>query len=402
VNVLQTAGGRVRLPSRDADGVTRASGGLVPSIEARSCGTDRGQRIVATSLLGLWLAGCSDRPPRELPVIETELLAPLPEPSTNNAVAGVSVPAGTFLFTFMGLGPGKDVDDVHARAHVSGPGIEGWISLPELPDKAGRLAATAATVRGRVHVFGGYTVAADGAERSTPEVWALDVGSGAYVERASMPIPVDDTIALVHQDRYVYLVSGWHDESNVDAVQLYDAIADEWRSASRWPGTPVFGHAGGIVGDQMVVCDGVKLTVSADGGREFSMSDECWVGTIAPDDVTQIEWRPLAGHPGPPRYRMAATGDAVSQRYVFAGGSEIPYNYDGVGYDGRPAEPANVVLTLDAGTLEWQEAGRLAVASMDHRALVQDGDRFVIIGGMRASRRVASDVLAFRLPSPAR
>jgi N-acetylneuraminic acid mutarotase len=356
-------------------------------------------RVICSGLLGLWLAGCWGAPPAELPLLETEPLASLPLPTTNNAVASVTVPAGAFMFTFMGLGAGKGIHDVHARAHVSGPGMDGWVSLPDVPGEGGRLAAAAATVRGRIHVFGGYTVAQDGAERSTPQVWALDVGSGAYVERAAMPVPVDDTVALVYRDRYVYLISGWHDAANVDDVQVYDAIGDVWQSATRWPGTPVFGHAGGIVGDQLVVCDGVKASVSANGARKFSRSDECWVGTIGTDDITQIEWRPLAPHPGAPRYRIAGTGDAVSRRYVFAGGSEIPYNYDGIGYDGRPAEPADVVLTLDAGTLEWREAGRLDVATMDHRALVQDGDRLVIIGGMRAARRVTSDVIAFRLPA---
>lgn len=38
-----------------------------------------------------------------------------------------------------------------------------------------------------------------------------------------MPVPVDDSVALVYRDRYVYLVSGWHEtvQRQPDATLRY-------------------------------------------------------------------------------------------------------------------------------------------------------------------------------------
>ena len=63
-------------------------------------------------------------------------------------------------------------------------------------------------------------------------VHAFDPLGGEFKERASMPVPVDDAIAVVYQDRYIYLISGWHDFGNVNLVQQYDVIADSWSQAT--------------------------------------------------------------------------------------------------------------------------------------------------------------------------
>ena len=37
-----------------------------------------------------------------------------------------------------------------------------------------------------------------------------------------MPVPVDDSVALSYKERYIYLISGWHNDGNVNLVQVYD------------------------------------------------------------------------------------------------------------------------------------------------------------------------------------
>jgi len=74
-----------------------------------------------------------------------------------------------------------------------------------------------------------------------------------------MLIPVDDTVALVYQDRYIYLISGWHDVGNITDVQILDTKNKRWYFGTPFPGQPVFGHAGGIVANNIVVIDGVKV-----------------------------------------------------------------------------------------------------------------------------------------------
>lgn len=68
----------------------------------------------------------------------------------------------------------------------------------------------------KVYIFGGYAVAADHSEHSVASVHRLDPAENTYAEVAPMPVPVDDTVALVYRDRYVYLVSGWHETGNAN------------------------------------------------------------------------------------------------------------------------------------------------------------------------------------------
>ena len=83
--------------------------------------------------------------------------------------------------------------------------------------------------------------------------------------------PVDDTVALVYQNRYIYLVSGWHGSGiskstgNVNLVQVFDSQQGRWFNATPFPGAPVFGHAGGIVDDQFLIVDGVKVNAVVNG-----------------------------------------------------------------------------------------------------------------------------------------
>lgn len=90
-------------------------------------------------------------------------------------------------------------------------------------------------------------------------------------------------------------------------MQLYDTATDTWRQATPWPGETVFGHAGGIVGDTLVIADGVGIEVGLTG-RQFTASADAYEGSIDPDDPARIEWRALVPHPARPLYRIAATG----------------------------------------------------------------------------------------------
>ena len=150
-----------------------------------------------------------------------------------------------------------------------------------------------------------------------------------------MPVPVDDSVALVYANRYIYLVSGWHDTANVNLVQVFDAEDNRWFQATMYPGAPVFGQSGGIADNKMVVCDGVKIVVDETEQRSFAASPECFYGRIHKDEITRITWQKLPHHSGTALYRAAAAGAMRNGgEIVFAGGSDNPYNYNGIGYNG--------------------------------------------------------------------
>ena len=203
----------------------------------------------------------------------------------------------------------------------------------------GRLASIAVSVNNKAYLFGGYTVGEDHSEISSPDNFEYDVLTDQYRKIAPTPVPVDDAIALVYQNRYIYLISGWHNDGNVNLVQFYDVQTDQWRQASPFLGKPVFGHAGGIVGNKLLVCDGVKVVARASKRRTFAAEPACYKGEISQQDISRIDWRTVSHPTNTARYRMASTGIDGDNQIVFFGGSDNPYNYNGIGYNTKPSEP---------------------------------------------------------------
>jgi len=329
--------------------------------------------------------------------IPAEPLPGLPQAASNNAVTLVASGDDVYLYSFLGLGSGKTWRDISSSVFVLNPGAASWTELAAAPGPAGRLAASAASAAGAAWLFGGYTVSADGSEKSLAGVYRIRPGESELQWVTDMPVPVEDSVVLVYQDRYIYLVSGWHDLGNVNLVQVLDTQTLSWTQATPWPGTPVFGHAGGLIGGQMLICDGVRIRYPADDSpREFLSSNQCWSGKIDAENYRRINWHPVPPHPGAARYRMAATGDSV-QRVVFAGGSVNPYNFNGIGYNGIPSEAEKSVFSYNFARGEWQQQGDLPRATMDHRGLPYSEGWYYLIGGMQNLQTVVPDVYRFRI-----
>lgn len=333
-------------------------------------------------------------------ISDMQTLAPLIQPVSNNAVTLVEAEDGPYLYSFLGLGGGKTWQDISSGAAVLKPGSDNWTELEPVPGKAGRLAASAVSAGGAAWLFGGYTVAEDGSEESVAGVYRIRPGETQLQWVTDMPVPVEDAVLLSYQDRYIYLVSGWHDLGNVNLVQVLDTDAMQWAQATPWPGAPVFGHAGGISAGQMLVCDGVRIQYPADDSpRQFLSSSECWLGHIDAENHRRINWWSVASHPGAARYRMAATSDN-NNRVVFAGGSINPYNFNGMGYNGVPSKAEASVFSYSFKTGAWQEHGELPAATMDHRGLPYSNGWYYLVGGMQENQKVIPTVYRFRIKEP--
>jgi N-acetylneuraminic acid mutarotase len=329
-----------------------------------------------------------------------EYLPQLPEAVSNNAVALLAGDDGVHLYSMLGLGSGKTWRDTSSAAmHYTSAdgGVDGsWQKFESVPGGQGRLAASAVTVGNAVYVFGGYTVAQDGSEQSVPAVYSLQRETGQWQHFSDMPVPVEDSVLLAYQDRYIYLISGWHDLGNVNLVQVLDTATGTWQQATPWPGAPVFGHAGGIAGNRFVICDGVQIIYEAGAGsRKFLPSQQCWTGKISAGNFREISWQPIETHPGLPRYRMAAGGEGKG-RVIFAGGSVNPYNFNGMGYDGNPSQPEASVFSYNFNKDQWKCHGNLSTATMDHRGLPGHKGWFYLIGGMTKNQEVSTRVLKFK------
>ncbi|WDE09142.1 galactose oxidase [Thalassomonas viridans] len=316
----------------------------------------------------------------------------LPEPVSNNAVAQVETQNGRYLLSFMGLGPDKDYLAVHNKVWALKFGQDRWQEKQPVPgsiDPIGRLAGVAVGVGRYAYVFGGYTVEKSGHEVSSPDVYRYDIKNNRYKLLAPMPVPVDDSVALVYQNRYIYLVSGWHNDGNVNLVQVYDIKEDRWQQASPFLGLPVFGQAAGIADNIILVCDGVAVAAHLFKRRSYQGVAQCHKGIINPGNPLKIDWRVIRHPTGKGRYRMAAT--SVGDDIVFIGGSTNPYNYNGIGYNGKPSAATDGIWLFDTETDRWKML-KSGTKTMDHRGLLEVDGKLLTVGGMGNSQQVLDKI----------
>lgn len=319
----------------------------------------------------------------------------LPEPVTNNAVALVSTSEGDFLLSFMGLAKEKNYKAVHNKVWALKIGEKSWQQKTSVPSSLtikGRLASVAVGVKESVYLFGGYTVDSQHNEISSPDVYRYNVLNDSYQKLAKMPVPVDDSVALVYQQRYIYLVSGWHDAGNVNLLQVYDIITDTWSQASPFLGVPVFGHSGGIANNRMVICDGVAVVPQLLKRRKYSKIAQCLIGRIDQTNHRKIDWQLLTHPTNEARYRMAAAN--FDDKIIMLAGSTNPYNYNGVGYDGIPAPATSEAWIFDVQKQYWQVRIGDGLDSMDHRGLLIYQNHLITIGGMGIGQQVLDKVIA--------
>jgi N-acetylneuraminic acid mutarotase len=331
------------------------------------------------------------------------LFSPLPAPVSNNAVAISHDQGGPKIFSFMGMGPKKTWDAVTTNAYELDPETGKWTEKRPVPGVAGRLAASAVALHDQVFIFGGYVLDAQGGEHTVSDLTVFVPIENRYYRGKDIPVPVDDAVVGLYHDRYIFVIGGWSSAEAggkggaVRNVQIYDTDRDTWTQATPIPGTPVFGHAGAILGDTIVYVDGAYKNPI--GNPKYIPSRECWMGIIPHGkkaDITKIEWTNIPVHPGNARYRIAAGAGPAEKRggrIYFSGGTDNPYNYNGIGYNGRPAEPSPVTFAFNVYTEEWETIDEnTPEPTMDHRGLLVMRGDLVIVGGMEQGQQVTSKV----------
>ena len=122
-------------------------------------------------------------------------------------------------------------------------------------------------------------------------------------------------------------------------------------------------------------------------------------GVFGNVDSRKIDWRPIAPHQDLPRYRMAAIGVDSLNSILFIGGSENPYNFNGMGYNGEPSEPQAGAHLFNVETMKWQKLEQKNPPTMDHRGLVAFKDGWLTIGGMLAGQKVSDGVVSYSINS---
>src|SRR5205807_10587581 len=143
----------------------------------------------------------------------------------------------------------------------------------------------------------------------------------------------DSSVVSVYHDRYVYLVGGRSKSDPVNYVQVYDVMKDSWSQATPVPDMVVFGHAGGLADDTIVIIDGAMKNPA--GGVPYVASEECWLGKIDRKNPDKIEWSKLPPHPGSARFGIEGGASDRDRKIYFSGGSAAPHNFKGLSYVGQ-------------------------------------------------------------------
>jgi N-acetylneuraminic acid mutarotase len=320
----------------------------------------------------------------------------LPDPISNNAVAMLKIHGHFELFSLMGIGPQKTWDAVTSLGYrVDGVSGKAQV-IHAVPGTAGRIGAMAAGADGRIYLLGGYVVYKGGGMPVT-DANMYQPDHDRWIRIADIPTAVGDSVIGVYRDRYIYLVGGRTTDRLMSEVQMYDLVKNTWSKATAMPGAPVFGHAGALVDDTLVYVDGARRNDGA--GPKFIPSDECWKGKIDHHNAAKIEWTKLPSHPGKAAFRSAAGGGEKDPRIYFVGGSDTPYDYNGVGYDGKPAEPSPTSFAYNLRSEKWELLNdNTPNPTMDHRGLLVTGEGLVILGGMEKGQQVTGRIVL--LPKP--
>ncbi len=314
-------------------------------------------------------------------------LPSMPAAVSSNAVA--SLKNGLELFSLMGVGPQKAWDDITNQVYIMHLASGKWSEGRPVPGVAGRLGASAAGVKGVIILLGGYVVDGQGGEMTVADVNLYSPFDRRWYSGKEIPVPVDSAVVGVFRDRYAYLIGGRSNKRLVNNVQVYDAEKDSWSQATPLPGTPVFGHAGGLADDTIVYVDGAMRSTTS--GPLYVASAECWLGKIDHKDATKIEWSKLPAHPGPAHFGIAA--GEKEHKVLFSGGTASPHNFKGIGYDGQPAEASTMTFAYDLHAGRWETISENTPdPRMDSRGILSTPLGPVIMGGMAKNQAVTARV----------
>jgi len=307
---------------------------------------------------------------------EQKKIPPMPAAVSGNAVAGLK--GGLEIFSMMGVGPRKTWDDVTNQVYMLDLSHPKWREGRTVPGTVGRVNAAAAGVKGVIILMGG-DVADKDRELTVSDVNVYEPDLRRWSRAQDLPVAVSSAVSGVTHDRFVYLIGGRSPNGPVNNVQVFDAQQNSWSQATPFPGTPVFGLAGGVADETILIVDGAKTGPA--GGPPYVASDECWLGKIDKKDPLKIEWSKLPPHPGPARFGIAGAG--TGHEFLFSGGTSTPHDYKGVAYDGKPTEGSAISFAFDLHGHKWETTSEDTYdPRADSRGIVMTPIGPVVMGGM--------------------
>ena len=313
---------------------------------------------------------------------------------SNNAVAISHEGGNRAIFSFMGIGPKKTWDAITTAAFQLDLSSGKWKEMRPVPGTAGRLGASAAALHEQVFLFGGYVVDGQGGETTLSDLNVLVPVRDRWYRGADIPVPVDDSVLGVYKDRFIYLVGGWSG-SKTDAVrnvQVYDTEKDNGRRRRRFPALRFSVMPAPSSATRSSTWTARSRTPAVPTPGTSLRASAGWA-KLPRATSPRSNGRKLPDHPGGARYRIAAGASEKEGKIYFSGGTDNPYNYNGIGYNGQPAEPSPVTFAFNVRSGKWETVSENTPdPTMDHRGLLVAPHGLVIAGGMEKGQQVTARV----------
>ncbi|NND77130.1 MAG: T9SS type A sorting domain-containing protein [Flavobacteriales bacterium] len=321
-----------------------------------------------------------------------EELPSMPAPISNNAVCEAVVNDTAFVYSFCGIDTTKQYSGINLNAYRYNTVTEEWITLPNVPDTLGKIAASANHVNGLIYIIGGYHVISNSSEITSDKVHIFDPATNTYLpDGTEIPVPIDDQVQAVWKDSLIYVVTGWSNNGNVNAVQIYNPYLNTWSAGTATPNNNLyraFGATGIFVDDTLYYNGGAT-------GSSFNSTGRLRKGYVDPNNPTDITWEVFDDNPGAEGYRMASV--SVDDKAFWIGGSGVTYNFNGIAYNGSGGvSPLNRILRYNSSESTWFEGLGAPYGIMDLRGAARISEtEFVICGGMMGDQQVTDR--AFKL-----
>ena len=203
--------------------------------------------------------------------------------------------------------------------------VSAW--LDREPSLIGRDGNAAATFRGRIYSFGGYTA---GGLEATNLAEYYDIASDAWTMNSKQRLPGPRVYAAAAElDGLIYVIGGYDDTSDVvfDTVYAFDLVAQHWDSLADLP-VPLYWHEAVALDGKIYVFGGMDDTDVIDPNMYVYDPDaDSWETTLGPST---------------PRYECAGVAlDGLI--YAFGGDSDVGYQDTSEVYD--PATDSWEVLS---------------------------------------------------------
>lgn len=261
--------------------------------------------------------------------LQVTKVASLPVKVSNNAVCEGFIDDIPYLFSFAGIDSSKLYSGIHLNSFRYNINTRESEQIADLPDTLGKIACAASRIDGIIYISGGYHVFKNHSEKSSNKVHRYDIKNNKFLSDASpIPIPTDDHVQAVWQNKLIYLITGWSDKENIPNVQIYNPKTDTWLVGTPTPNSSnykSFGASGTIIGNTIYYFGG------ATSQKGFGIQNYLRIGKINPKNPSQIDWSISIPNSEITGYRMACV--KVKKDIHWLGGSETTYNFDGIAYN---------------------------------------------------------------------